>query len=189
MVIIILFKILFVAQEPSPSLAEEERRNYDNEISTLRDELKQSHQLAEMYREQVLKLEDQLSRQVEQGDVTRELFKTREEKLSHRLKLSNERYKELEKRRKMEVEGFRNELAQMRDKLRSVEKRLLRTTLERSDYEANVMSGGGGVMKGVDEERVLKSIHETSSRSRAMQGELHHLKAKIYSIENDIRRL
>lgn len=172
-----------MAQEPSPSLAEEERRNYDNEISTLRDELKQAHQLSEMYREQVLKLEDQVSKQVEQGDVTRELFKTREDKLSHRLRLSNERYKELEKRRKMEVEGFKNELAQMREKLRGVEKRLLKATLEKSDFDFN-----GSSLK-VDEEKLLRSIHDSTTRSRDMQGELHHLKAKIYSIENEIRRL
>lgn len=171
-----------MAQEPVQSLAEEERKTYDNEIASLREELKQSHQLSEMYREQVLKLEEEVSRNVEKCDVTRELFKTREDKLSQRLKLCNDRYKELEKRRHMEVEGFKNELKQLREKLRSVEKNLLKARIDKKPFDLE------GIIK-VDDQEVLRDVHESTVRSREMQGELQHLKAKIYSIENEIRRL
>lgn len=38
----------------------------------------------------------------------------------------------------------------------------------------------------VDQE-VLRNVHATAARSKYLVGELHQLKAKIYSLENDLR--
>lgn len=135
-----------------------------------------------MFREQVLKLEEQVSKKIEQEDVTREIFKGREAKLSQRLKLCSERYKELEKRRQKEIEGFKNELKQLRDKLRNMEKNFFKASLERKNFD--VIN-----MEKIDGEEVLKNIYDTTQRSREMQGELQQLKAKIYTLENDIKKL
>jgi coiled-coil domain-containing protein 77 len=167
-------EILFVAQEQSAALAEEEKKAYEAEVDTLNEQLKQSHQLAEMYREQVIKLEDELSKIREHGDMTRDVFKDKQDKMSKKLALMNERYKELEKRRTMEIEGFKNDIKLLREKLRTVEKQLFKVTIGYS---------------GCEEIDVLKNLHETTLRSREMQGELNHLKSKIYSLENDIRHL
>ena len=167
-------QILFVAQAQSAELADEEKRRYESEIDALNEQIKQTQQLAEMYREQVIKFEDELSRVREQGDVTKDVFKEREGKMAKRLQIVNDRYKELEKRRNMEVEGFRNDIKLLRTKLKGVEKQLFKVTIG--------YSGG-------DEVDVLQSVHETTVRSREMQGELNHLKAKIYGLENDIRHM
>lgn len=87
----------------------------------------------------------------------------------------NDRYKELEKRRNMEIEGFKNDIKMLRTKLKAVEKQLFKVTI--------------GYTAGGDEIDVLQSVHETTVRSREMQGELNHLKAKIYGLENDLRHL
>ena len=167
-------QILFVAQEQSAALAEEEKRRYESEIDSLNEQIKQVHQLSEMYREQAIKFEDELCKIREQGDVTRDLFKDKQDKMSKRLQIMNDRYKELEKRRNMEIEGFRNDIKMLRQKLKGVEKQLFKVTIGYS---------------GCDEVDVLQNVHETTVRSREMQGELNHLKAKIYSIEIDIRHL
>ena len=166
-------QILFVAQEPS--MCEEDRKKYQEEIDSLEDQLKQQHQLSEMYREQVIKIEDELCKIREQGDVTKDLFKDRQEKMNKRLNIMNERYKELEKRRNMEIEGFKNDIKMLRQKLKTVEKQLFKVTI--------------GYTACGDEVDVLKNVHETTVRSREMQGELNHLKAKVYSLENDLRHL
>jgi coiled-coil domain-containing protein 77 len=168
-------EVLFVAQEQAPpGLGEEERKQYDSEIDALGEQVKQAHQMSEMYREQVIKYEDELAKIREQGDVTRDLFKDRSDKMAKRLTAMNERYKELEKRRHMEVEGFKNDIKMLRQKLKAVEKQLFKVTIGYS---------------GCDEIDVLQNVHETTVRSREMQGELNHLKSKIYSLENDIRHL
>jgi len=167
-------EILFVAQEQSAAMAEEEKKTYEAEIDSLNEQLKQSHQLAEMYREQVIKLEDELCKIREQGDMTRDLFKDKQDKMAKRLTIMNDRYKELEKRRNMEVEGFKNDIKILREKLKGVEKQLFKVTIGYA---------------GCDEVDILKSVHETTVRSREMQGELNHLKAKIYGLENNIRHL
>ena len=38
----------------------------------------------------------------------------------------------------------------------------------------------------IDQE-VLRNVHATTARSKYLVGELHQLKAKIYSLENDLR--
>jgi coiled-coil domain-containing protein 77 len=167
-------EILFVAQEQSQQLVEEERKRYENEIDKLNDELKQSHQLSEMYREQVIKFEDELCKVREQGDVTRDLFRDRQGKMTKKLQVMNDRYKELEKRRNMEVEGFKNDIKFMRQKLKTVEKQLFKVSIG---------------FTGCDEIDLLKNVQETTVRSREMQGELNHLKAKIYGLEHDLRLL
>ena len=168
-------EILFVAQEQSVALAEEEKRQYEAEIESLQGQIKQAHQLSEMYREQVIRFEDEACKLREQGDVTKDLFKDRSDKMAKRLSLMNERYKELEKRRNMEIEGFKNDIKMLRQKLKVVEKQLFKVTI--------------GGMVGCDEIDVLQNVHETTVRSREMQGELNHLKAKIYGLENDLRHL
>lgn len=167
-------EILFVAQEQSAVLAEEDRKRYEAEIDALNEQIKQSHQLSEMYREQVIKFEDELCNLREKGDVTRDVFKDKSDKMSKRLQIMNDRYKELEKRRNMEIEGFKNDIKILRTKLKSVEKQLFKVTIGYA---------------GCDEIDVLNNVHETTLRSREMQGELNHLKSKIYGLENDIRHL
>lgn len=167
-------EVLFVAQEHSTALADEDRKRYEAEIDTLNEQIKQSHQLAEMYREQVIKFEDELCNFREKGDMTREVFKEKNDKMAKRLQIMNDRYKELEKRRNMEIEGFKNDIKILRTKLKSVEKQLFKVTIGYA---------------GCDEVDVLNNVHETTVRSREMQGELNHLKAKIYGLESDIRHL
>jgi coiled-coil domain-containing protein 77 len=122
----------------------------------------------------VIKLEDELCKLREQGDVTKDVFRDKQDKLNKRLQVMNDRYKELEKRRNMEVEGFRNDVKILRQKLKTVEKQLFKVTIGYT---------------GADEIDVLANVRQASARSREVQGELNHLKAKVYSLENDLRHL
>lgn len=45
--------------------------------------------------------------------------------MAQRLKLMTQRYEALEKRRTLEVEGFKTDLRQLRQKLKDVEKQLI----------------------------------------------------------------
>ena len=93
-------------------------------VQSLRHQLEQTQKLAEMYREQCIGLEDELARIREKTDVSEDIFKERSEKMSKRLALMNSRYENLEKRRAMEVEGFKTDIKMLRDKLKNVEKQL-----------------------------------------------------------------
>jgi len=50
--------------------------------------------------------------------------------MSRRLNLSNERFKELERRRNMEIEGFKTDIKMLRQKLKYVEKQLFRVRIK-----------------------------------------------------------
>uniref|UniRef100_A0A8C1YI44 Coiled-coil domain containing 77 n=1 Tax=Cyprinus carpio TaxID=7962 RepID=A0A8C1YI44_CYPCA len=142
------------------------------EIRALREELKQAHKLADMYREQCVNLETDLSQIREEGDVGREIFKERSDKMANRLQLMTKRYEALEKRRAMEVEGFKTDIKLLRQKVKDVEKYLFKLTL-------NV---------GPDQDlAILHEVRQTNSRTVKVQSELKNLRAKIYKLENDLR--
>ncbi|XP_021245182.1 coiled-coil domain-containing protein 77 [Numida meleagris] len=141
-------------------------------VKSLQEELMQEQQLSNMYREQCIALESELARICEERDAGRELFKKRSEKMGKRLKLVTQRYEALEKRRTMEVEGFKNDIKQLRQKLRDVEKQLFKVTL-------NI---------GPDQDlAILHEVRQGNRLTRKLQEELKYLKAKIYGLENELR--
>ncbi|XP_050954887.1 coiled-coil domain-containing protein 77 [Labeo rohita] len=150
----------------------ETSQTHREEIRALREELKQAHKLADMYREQCVNLETDLSQIREEGDVGREIFKERSDKMAKRLQLMTQRYEALEKRRAMEVEGFKTDIKHLRQKVKDVEKYLFKLTL-------NV---------GPDQDlAILHEVRQTNSRTVKVQNELKNLRAKIYKLENNLR--
>ncbi|KAM9495750.1 coiled-coil domain-containing protein 77 isoform 2-T5 [Clarias gariepinus] len=150
----------------------ESRQMHRDEIRALQEELKQAHKLADMYREQCVGLESEMAQMREEGDVGREIFKDRSDKMAKRLQLMTRRYEALEKRRSMEVEGFKTDLKHLRQKLKDVEKQLFKVTL-------NV---------GPDQDlAILHEVRQSNARTKKIQDELKRLKAKIYEQENELR--
>ncbi|KAG8138343.1 hypothetical protein E2320_004261, partial [Naja naja] len=138
----------------------------------LKDQLTQEQRLASMYREQCVSLEEELAKNREEGNLGQEMFKQRSEKMGRRLQLMTRRYDALEKRRAMEVEGFKNDIKQFQKKLQDVEKQLFK------------------VVKNVGPDQDLAMLHEVrrgNKRAKKLQGELKTLKSKIYGLENDLR--
>ncbi|XP_052282943.1 coiled-coil domain-containing protein 77-like isoform X2 [Dreissena polymorpha] len=158
------------------------KSHYIEELKSLEYQLQQSQKLAEMYREQVIQLEDELSRIREEGDVTREIFKDRGDKMSKRLKLMNQRYQDLERRRNLEVEGFKTDIKNLRTRLKDVERQLYKVTIGFSE-DMDIKRPDDLDMQ------ILRNIRATSGRSKKMVGELKNLKSKMYSIENDLKHL
>uniref|UniRef100_UPI0037E9A6F6 coiled-coil domain-containing protein 77 n=1 Tax=Semicossyphus pulcher TaxID=241346 RepID=UPI0037E9A6F6 len=167
------------ATQPSSSTAlllprpqPESQQTHKEQLKALQEDLKQAHRLAEMYREQCITLETELSQIREEGDVGREIFKDRSDKMAKRLQLMTQRYEALEKRRAMEVEGFKTDLKHLRQKFKDVEKQLIKVTL-------NV---------GPNQDlAILHEVRQTNTRTKKVQGELMALKAKIYGLENELR--
>ncbi|XP_069759390.1 coiled-coil domain-containing protein 77 isoform X2 [Narcine bancroftii] len=148
------------------------KRLQSEEIKSLEDQLSQAHRLAEMYREQCVTLEDNLARIREEGDMGQQLFKERSDKTVKRLQLMTRRYEALEKRRNMEVEGFKNDIKLLRQRLKDVEKQLFKVTL--------------GI--GPDQDlAILHEVRQSNNQTKMIQGELKNLKAKIYGLENQLR--
>ncbi|XP_077424349.1 coiled-coil domain-containing protein 77 [Vanacampus margaritifer] len=148
------------------------RRKHKEEVKAMQEEMKQSHRTAEMYRGQCVALESELAQAREQGEVGREIFKERSEKMAERLKLMTQRYEALGRRRTLEVEGFKTDLRQLRQKLKDVEKQLVQVT-------RNV---------GPNQDlAILQEVRESNTRTKKVQSELMTLKAKIFGLENELR--
>ncbi|XP_034032810.1 coiled-coil domain-containing protein 77 [Thalassophryne amazonica] len=141
-------------------------------LRAMQEDLKRTQHLAEMYREQCVTLETQLCQIKEAEDAGREIFKERSEKMTKRLQLMTQRCQALEKRRAMEVEGFKTDLKHLRQKLKDIEKQLIKVTL-------NVGPG--------QDLAILHEVRQSNTRTKKVQDELMALKAKIYGLENELR--
>ncbi|NXF82779.1 CCD77 protein, partial [Sclerurus mexicanus] len=145
---------------------------HSREIKSLQEKLMQEQHLSNMYREQCVTLEGEVARIREERDAGKELFKERSEKMGKRLKLMTQRCEMLEKRRNMEVEGFKNDIKQLQQKLKDVEKQIYKVTLN----------------LGPDQDlAILREVRQGNRLTRKIQGELKDLKAKIYCLENELR--
>ncbi|XP_060101746.1 coiled-coil domain-containing protein 77 [Heteronotia binoei] len=145
---------------------------FKSQLQALQGQLMQEERLANMYREQCVALEEELAKIREEGDIGRELFKERSEKMGKRLQLMTKRYEALEKRRGMEVEGFRNDIRLLQQRLRDVEKQLFKVTMT----------------VGPDQDlAILHEVRQGNRKTQKIQGELKNLKSKIYSLENELR--
>lgn len=151
----------------------EAQQQMEAELQTLNSQLEQAAKLADMYREQCIQAEDQLARVREETDVHKDVFKERTDKMAQRLQLMTQKYQSLEKRRDSEVEGFKNDIKLLRKRLKDVEKQLYKVTV-------------GGMVSDVE---VLQTVRNTAGRSRSIQNDLKGLKAKVYSLENDLRKM
>ncbi|KAJ3281843.1 Coiled-coil domain-containing protein 77 [Borealophlyctis nickersoniae] len=94
------------------------------------------------------------------------------EHLQNRLSAINSSYASLKRRRDYEIEGFTNDILMLRKQLKSLEKSILRyAPLE-------------------DKELVLLNLaRETGERVSKISSDLHGLKAKLYSTEEEVRSL
>ncbi|XP_053799509.1 coiled-coil domain-containing protein 77 [Vidua chalybeata] len=147
-------------------------KRHSREIKLLQDKLVQEKHLSHMYREQCVSLEGEVARIREERDAGKELFKERSEKMGQRLRLMTQRCEALEKRRSMEVEGFKNDIKQLQQKLKDVEKKTYKVALN----------------LGPDQDlAILREVRQGNKLTCKIQGELKDLKAKIYTLEDELR--
>ena len=94
----------------------------------MQQQLRQTQQLADHYREQTIKAEEQVAQLKEENEMSKRLFKERTERVAKRLELMNSRYENLEKRRGLEAEGYKNDIKLLRQRLGSLEKQLYKVS-------------------------------------------------------------
>ena len=97
-------------------------------VRNLQQQLEQTQQLADNYREQCIKMEEELSKLREESEASKHLFQQRTEKVSKRLGLMNARYEALEKRHALEIEGYKNDIKLLRQRLKELEKQLYKVS-------------------------------------------------------------
>ncbi|NXO71832.1 CCD77 protein, partial [Phainopepla nitens] len=147
-------------------------KRQSKEMKLLQDKLVQERHLSHMYREQCVSLEGEVARIREERDAGKELFKERSEKMERRLKLMTQRCEALEKRRALEVEGFKSDIKQLQQKLKDVERHIYKVALN----------------LGPDQDlTILREVRQGNKLTRKIQGELKDLKTKIYTLEDELR--
>eukprot|EP00079_Xenopus_tropicalis_P032399 XP_017946170.1 PREDICTED: coiled-coil domain-containing protein 77-like [Xenopus tropicalis] len=98
------------------------------------------------------------------------LYQERSDKVAKRLQLMAQRYEALEKRRNMEVEGYKTDIKLLRQRLKDVEKQLFKVTLNiRPDQDL----------------AILDAVRQGNKKTQKFQGELKFQGEP--SLENELR--
>ena len=167
--------VLGVSISKEPSRCRRNRvRNPGPPVKELQLQLEQAQQLGGNYREQCIATEEELARVKDETEASRGLFKERTDKLTKRLNLMNARYEALEKRKGLEIEGYKNDVRLLRQRLKEVEKQLFKLTLS---------------LTGDQDMQILTQVKRTAANSKKLVGDLQNLKAALYSLERDTRNV
>ncbi|XP_060020349.1 coiled-coil domain-containing protein 77 isoform X1 [Lagenorhynchus albirostris] len=150
----------------------ESHYNQNEYIKSLKEKIVQEKKLSSMYQEQCISLEEELAQIREEEGVRREIFKDRTNKMGRRLQVMTKRYEALEKRRVLEVEGFKTDIKALKQKLKDLEQMLYKATL---NTRAN------------QDLAILCEVRDSNRRAHRIQGELKNLKSKVFSLENELR--
>ena len=136
----------------------------------------QANKLSELYRDQVINVEGELSRLREEDSLNRTLYKERSDSVNRRLEQVKEKNAALEKRRLLEAEGYKTDIRLLRNRLKDAEKQIYKLTVS--------MPVADG-----DDFAMLKEVKIGAARAKKAQGEVNLLKAKIYGLEHQLKRL
>ena len=98
--------------------------------------------------------------------------------MAKRLQLMNQRYEQLEQRRNLEVEGFKNDIRILRTRLKEVERHLYKVTLSFAEP----------LIREDKDLELLSDVKKTGKRTKHIMEDLHALKAKIYGLEDDLKK-
>eukprot|EP00043_Microstomoeca_roanoka_P005664 m.57219 g.57219 ORF g.57219 m.57219 type:complete len:519 (+) comp13060_c0_seq1:211-1767(+) len=164
----------FAPSEPSTdgsgSVATAQTR--DSEYTKQKDVMQET--LADMYREQCIQLEDELCRLKEEREASKKYENKKAQAQGKRAELWKSRYQELERRRALEIEGYKTDIKMLRKKMKDMEKNMYRLILQGS--------------QGDDHTQMMHDIHKATARTSKMVGSLQNLKGRIYQLEHDVHR-
>ncbi|XP_063449330.1 coiled-coil domain-containing protein 77 isoform X9 [Pan paniscus] len=128
------------------------------------------------YRVQCKKKEDKIGKVLpvmhESHHAQSEYIKDRTNKMGKRLQIMTKRYEALERRRILEVEGFKTDIKVLRQKLKDLEQMLYKATV---NARAN------------QDLALLCEVRDSNRRAHKIQGELKNLKSKVFGLENELR--
>ncbi|KAG5449606.1 Coiled-coil domain-containing protein 77 [Clonorchis sinensis] len=152
--------------------------------ASLEDQLRAQQKLSAKYHERILELEEELVRSREEAATLKDTMKQQSEKLTQRLRLMSNRCRELERRRLFEMQGHRTDIEMLRKKLKGMEKQLLQLSLDDCNND------GHSAMPSQDMDIFfLRQVRASTAKSTRLMGELKNLKLKMYTLEDEVRKM
>ena len=98
-------------------------------VNQLKMQLQQAQQLSENYREQCVKLEEQVCQLREATEVSQDMYKDKAERVTKRMAAMSEKYQALEKRRGLEIQGYKTDIKMLRQRMNDLEKQLYKVRM------------------------------------------------------------
>ena len=95
------------------------------------------------------------------------------------MNLVKNRHKDLDRRRKLHVEGYRSDIQLVRSKIRDIEKLLYKITVE----EGSDLSSLNIDLK------VLTKINQNVKTAQHLHSQIQEAKQQIYTVENQLKHL
>ncbi|XP_069693079.1 coiled-coil domain-containing protein 77-like [Periplaneta americana] len=143
------------------------------QVDVLKDELKQRDGLVSMYQEQCIQLNEETMKCKEEMENNKQKFRDQTQKLAGQVTYLKNKYKDLDHRRRLEAEGFCNDIKILRGRLQNMEK-----------IVRNFSSKQGSVHTSHPTPNDLLSIaNRTNAKAQQLVRELKDIKKTAKEIE------
>ncbi|PNF26514.1 hypothetical protein B7P43_G13963 [Cryptotermes secundus] len=146
------------------------------EIHSLKDQLQQKDSLLSMCQEQCIQLNEEATKWKEQVDISKKMFRDKTQKLAGQVTYVKNKYNDLDRRRKLEAEGFVNDTRILRGRLRDIEKNVRKFFLKQAPSQTADPTN----------EDLFLTARQTRAQSQQLERELRDIKKRIEAIEIDI---
>ncbi|CAG0886766.1 unnamed protein product [Darwinula stevensoni] len=133
--------------------------NMQKQINDLKAKLQEARSQAENYKSQVLSLEAQLCQERENMLSLQESHQVRSKAMKEEVTLLRKKYEELDRRRRLESEGFRRDIADLRKQLVKVESQLVKA----------IVVGAADVDR---EDHAIQALLASAQRARQLQAQI-----------------
>ncbi|XP_021930400.1 coiled-coil domain-containing protein 77-like isoform X2 [Zootermopsis nevadensis] len=147
------------------------------QVDHLKDQLKERDNLVSMYQEQYIQLNEEAAKLREQLDISKKMFREQVQKLAGQVTYLKKKYNDLDRRRKLEAEGFCSDIKILRGRLQDIEKNVKKFFRKQVSPQASYPTNND----------LFLAARETRTQSQQLERELRDIKRKVEEIETSIR--
>jgi len=166
----------FAVSGSGRSLKQKSSQQLCAEIDSLKDQVRQRDSLVSMYQDQCIQLNEETAKYREQVDIAKKTFHEQTQKLAGQVTYLKNKFNDLDRRRKLEAEGFYNDIRILRGRLGDIEKTVRNFFLKQVPSPTAYPTS----------KDLFLSARQTRIQSQQLEKELQDIKRRVEEIEAGI---
>lgn len=144
-------------------------------VKNLRQDANELTKITEEYKAENIFLKEEIEKLKEMHTAVLQFYKDRSQKLEEQLQFGKSHFRQLLRSHRLDVEGFKADIKNLKIKLVNIEKQLLKTIIQLENKQNGI--------------NLLKDMHSTTIHSVKIADDLKELKFKLYTLENELKKI
>lgn len=156
------------------------------QISALKIELHEQEDLVSSYQEKCTMLEQEAEKHKVRLENTKSEYRDQMQKLKGQVTYLKKKYEELDRRRKLEAEGFYNDVKILRKRLQNIEKMVHKFCLKHMQIRT-ITTENSIHHNPPQAEQLYSTAQETTAKSQELEREVKNIMKRVREIESGLK--